>query len=155
VVRADYYTDCQYIDSFGPVAGLSKLRADGHLVPADWTVRIRDVEQMEVLIQTTAERGAVAIDKTLKKAHWTPGELRWLILDNVAAVVPTVMAEIFSLPEDKVLLKNIWRYGHAWVVDMFVNLATIFDEFPLETGDRLVCAGMGQGEHWGVLLLQR
>ena len=154
VIRADYYTDCQYIESFGPVAGLMKLRLDGQLVPADWTVRIKDIKQMEVLVQTTAERGASFVKKTLKKARWTPEDLRWLILDNVAAVVPEVMAEIFALPQDRVLLENIRRYGHAWVVDMFVNLATIFDEHPLAPAERIVCAGMGQGEHWGVMLLE-
>lgn len=155
VVRADYYTHSRYVDAFGAVAGVKKLKADGKLEQADWTVRIKVQADMDELINTTAERGAAWVRKTLGRVGWTPRELRWLIGDNVAAVVNIDMAAQLDIPEDRILLQNCTRYGHAWVVDLFVNLATVLDESPLAAGERVACVGVGQGENWGVVLLEK
>jgi 3-oxoacyl-[acyl-carrier-protein] synthase III len=109
---------------------------------------------MDQLIDGTGERGSAFVKRTLAKQGWTPQDLRWLIGDNVAAIIPIDMAAVLGVPEDRILLENCTRYGHAWVADMFVNLATILDEHPPAHGDRLACVGIGQGEHWGVALLE-
>lgn len=154
IVRAEYHTNARYIDAFGTAAGISRLRSEGKLEPADWTVRVKDSTVIDELIDGSTGRGAELVRQALIKQGWTPQDLRWLILDNVAAVMPIDMAAMLGVPEDRVLLENVVRYGHAWVVDIFVNLATILGERPLERGQRMACAGIGQGEHWGVMLVE-
>ena len=154
IVRADYYTNYKWVDAFGPAAGVKKLKAEGKLEAADWTVRIKNQKEVNDLLDGTGDRGAAFVKKTLAKEGWSPKDLRWLIGDNVAAVIPMDMAAALGVPEDRILLENCTRYGHAWVVDLFVNLATILDERPLATGERVACVGMGQGENWGVFLLE-
>lgn len=154
IVRAEYHTNARFIDAFGTAAGISRLRSEGKLEPADWTVRVKDSTVIDELIDGSTGRGAELVRKALIKQGWTPQDLRWLILDNVAAIMPIDMAAMLGVPEDRVLLENVVRYGHAWVVDIFVNLATILGERPLERGQRMACAGIGQGEHWGVMLVE-
>lgn len=154
LVRADFYTNCSQVDSAGPAAGLLRLRQAGQLVPDDWTVRARDLRQAQSMLDAPGERGAACIRTSLAKAGWAPEELRWLIGDNLHVTMPRDMGAELGVPEDRLMLVNCMRYGHAWVVDMFANLATLMDEYPLNKGEKVVCTGVGQGEHWGVMLLE-
>ena len=154
IVRADFYTNHAYVDSFGPVAGLARLRECGQLQPEDWTVRMKNTGESMEIMTAPGERGAYYIMQSLQKAGWKTTDLRWVVSDNAAAIIPIEIAETLHIPEERVLLGNVMRYGHAWVADLFVNLATIMDEHPLLPGERVACAALGQGEHWGVLLLE-
>ena len=154
IVRADFYTKCDYAETFGPSAGLAKLRKDGKLEKTDWTVKVKNQDEMDHLVDNSSEMSAAAVKHSLVEAGWKASELRWLIPDNVATAVGIDMASILELPEERVLLENCMRYGHAWVVDLFVNLATILNEHPLAPSERVACLGVGQGHHWGVLLLE-
>lgn len=154
IVRADFFTRCEFAETFGPSAGLAKLRKDGKLEKGDWTVKVKNQEEMDRLVDNSSEMSAAAVKHSLAEAGWQASDLRWLIPDNVATAVGIDMASILELPEERVLLENCMRYGHAWVVDLFVNLATILNEHPLAPSERVACLGVGQGQHWGVLLLE-
>jgi 3-oxoacyl-[acyl-carrier-protein] synthase III len=155
IVRVEYHSDVQYVDAFGPGAGSGLLRNKGSLERADWTLKVHDDDAMQHLIDHGAELSADLIKKALARQGWTPSDLRWLIPDNVATIIGIDLGGILELPEDRVLTENCMRYGHAWVVDLFVNLTTILDERPLEPNEKVACVGVGVGAHWGVVLLEK
>ena len=128
--------------------------ATASVEPVDWAVGAKDLTWPGLFLATTGERGAARLLQSLHKAGWTPSELRWLLGDNIATTIPLDVGNILGVPEDRVPVKNCTRFGHAWVADLFVNLATLLEESPLQPADRVACCAVGQGEHWGILLLE-
>jgi len=154
VVRADLYSHPDMVDAFGTESGLNRLRIDGRVERSHYNFIVRDDEVFARLRSTNFDLGAAALKSSLDKAGWLIDSLTWLVPDNVSDKIGYAIASRLGVEDSRVLVENCYRFGHAFVVDLFLNLATVFALHPLRRGDRLACVGMGLGQHWGVALLE-
>jgi 3-oxoacyl-[acyl-carrier-protein] synthase III len=154
VVRSDLHTVPRYVDAVGPKAGMNALQNGGENRRAAYTVEARDFWLARELYDQAVPLGAMAVERSLERAGWTVDQLRWLMPDNVAENVSYSVAQALAIPDERLYVENCRRYGHAWVVDLFVNLSSVLAEHTPIEGDRLAAIGMGLGHNWGVLLIE-
>lgn len=154
IVRADLYSTPELVDAFGPAAGMNTLRTSGRLEPRWWSFAIRDPAQYDELRRVNYDLGAHALSTSLYRAGWSVESVTALAPDNINVAMGRQVAAKVGLQQSRVIDDNCAPYGHAFAADLFVNLHAALEARPTKTGDRVACLGSGQGQHWGVLLVE-
>ena len=80
--------------------------------------------------------------------------IKYIFPHNVNIFSWTEVSKKLSIPKEKIYLKNIPTYAHAFGADPFINLKNAIDNGHLNVGDYYVCASVGLGAVFAAALFQ-
>ncbi len=94
------------------------------------------------------------IQECLLRANLHVGQIAWLVPTNVSIRSWHILADILSIPREKIWLHNVPRIGHTISCDHIINLADMETQGALSPGDYLAFFTFGFGASWSCLLVQ-
>ena len=94
------------------------------------------------------------ITAALAKAGISLAEVRWFVPHNVSWRSWQILAQLLTLPEEKIWHHNIGRVGHTISCDHIINLVDMATSGAVHPGDRLVLFTFGFGANWSCQVVQ-
>ena len=94
------------------------------------------------------------IEECLRRSNLTAGRVAWFVPANVSLRSWTILADMLSVPLERIWLRNVPRLGHTISCDHVINLADMEAEGALAAGDYLLLFTFGFGASWSCLVLQ-
>lgn len=115
-----------------------------------WDVNARAAEIVAAYFPTAR----TIVRDTIAAAGLTPGDIAWVVPQNVARRSWEILMELLALPSARLYADNIASKGHVIAADNFINLADAAGAGLLSRGDRLLLFNFGFGANWSCMLLE-
>jgi 3-oxoacyl-[acyl-carrier-protein] synthase-3 len=94
------------------------------------------------------------ISECLQQAGLEMCDVRWFVPHNVSLRSWRILADVLSIPIERVWTANIARVGHTVSCDHIINLADMEEQGALSPGDYLALFTFGFGASWSCMVLQ-
>jgi 3-oxoacyl-[acyl-carrier-protein] synthase-3 len=101
-----------------------------------------------------ASLGALLIEEVMAELRLNWNDVAALLPPNLSLDFAKKLCEQSRLPDGKMFLANIGRFGHLLTSDLAVNLAAVLEEKKFKKGDVILALNLGFRLSVGVMALQ-